>query len=113
MTFLPSFLPLGATAQGELWHPEQSASILLCFLSLSFCGDHHVHHPTISNWVFLVHQSEADYLVSEQIVFLRREVVSITPNPQPGGPGYPSSSGSYPFTFPAWVPLPVATLPPA
>jgi hypothetical protein len=25
----PSFLPLGATAQGELWPPEQSASILL------------------------------------------------------------------------------------
>jgi hypothetical protein len=24
-----SFLPLGATAQGELWPPEQSASILL------------------------------------------------------------------------------------
>jgi hypothetical protein len=22
-TFLPSFLPLGATAQGELWPPEQ------------------------------------------------------------------------------------------
>jgi hypothetical protein len=26
---IPSFLPLGATAQGELWPPEQSASILL------------------------------------------------------------------------------------
>jgi hypothetical protein len=24
------FLPLGATAQGELWPPEQSASILRC-----------------------------------------------------------------------------------
>jgi hypothetical protein len=39
-------------------------------------------------------------------------VVSLRPNPQPGGPGYPSSSGSYPFTCPAWLPLPVATLPP-
>jgi hypothetical protein len=28
-SFLPSFLPLGATAQGELWPPEQSASISL------------------------------------------------------------------------------------
>jgi hypothetical protein len=28
-TRIPSFLPLGATAQGELWHPEQSASIFL------------------------------------------------------------------------------------
>jgi hypothetical protein len=25
----PSFIPLGATAQGELWPPEQSASIFL------------------------------------------------------------------------------------
>jgi hypothetical protein len=28
-SFLPSFLPFGATAQGELWPPEQSASFLL------------------------------------------------------------------------------------
>jgi hypothetical protein len=40
----PSFLPLGATAQGELWPPEQSASILL--------------------------YSEAHYLVSEQFSFM-------------------------------------------
>jgi hypothetical protein len=39
-----SFLPLGATAQGELWLPEQSASILL--------------------------YSEADCLVSEQFFFV-------------------------------------------
>jgi hypothetical protein len=38
---------------------------------------------------------------------------SFTSNPQPGGPGYPSSSGSYPLTCPAWVTLPVARLPPA
>jgi hypothetical protein len=25
------------------------------------------------------------------------------PNPQPGGPGYSSSSGSYPLICPAWV----------
>jgi hypothetical protein len=41
------------------------------------------------------------------------KVVSLTPNPQPGGPGYHSSSRSYPLTCPAWVLLPVATLPPA
>jgi hypothetical protein len=52
-----SFLPFGATAEGEIWPPEQSASILLDFLSLSFYGDHHVH------------PSEADYLVSEQFSF--------------------------------------------
>jgi hypothetical protein len=27
---LPSFLPLGATVQGELWPPEKSDSILFC-----------------------------------------------------------------------------------
>jgi hypothetical protein len=52
-SFLPSFLRLDATAQGELWPPEQSASVLLSsssflpFPSLSFYGDHHVH-PLIS-----------------------------------------------------------------
>jgi hypothetical protein len=29
MENIPSFLPLGTTAQGELWLPEQSASSLL------------------------------------------------------------------------------------
>jgi hypothetical protein len=44
LTGCPFFLPLGATAQGELWPPEQSASILLYsssflpILSLSFYG---------------------------------------------------------------------------
>jgi hypothetical protein len=47
------------------------------------------------------------------VYFLRCEVVSLTPNPQPGGPGYPSLSGSYPLTCPAWVALPVAMLPSA
>jgi hypothetical protein len=47
------------------------------------------------------------------IELLLYAVVSVTPNPQPGGPGYPSSSGSYHLTCPAWVPLTVATLPPA
>jgi hypothetical protein len=58
------------------------------------------------------HPSEADYVVSEQLI-LRCEIVSPTLNPQPGGPGYPSSSGSYLLTCPTWVSLPVATLPPA
>jgi hypothetical protein len=41
--------------------------------------------------------------------YLRCEVDSLTPNPQPGGTGYPSLSGSYPFTCPVWVALPVAS----
>jgi hypothetical protein len=46
-------------------------------------------------------------------LFLWCEVLSLTPNPQPGGPGYPSSSSSYLLTCSAWVTLPVATLLPA
>jgi hypothetical protein len=52
------------------------------------------------------HPSEADYLVSEQFSFY--DVRLSQPNPQPGGPGYP-----YPLICPAWVTLPVVTLPPA
>ena len=47
------------------------------------------------------------------IDFLRGAVASSTPNPQPGGPGYLSFSGCSPSTCPAWVALPVATVPPA
>jgi hypothetical protein len=59
------------------------------------------------------HPSEADNVVPEQFSFYGVRLYSLTPNPQLGGPGYPSSSGSYPLTCPAWVTLPVATLPPA
>ena len=41
-------------------------------------------------------------------LFLRCGVVSPTRNPQPGGPGYPFSSGSSPLTCLAWVALPAA-----
>jgi hypothetical protein len=40
--------------------------------------------------------------------FLQGEVVSLTPNPQPGGPGYPLLSGPLPATCPARATLPVA-----
>jgi hypothetical protein len=40
--------------------------------------------------------------------FLQGEVVNLTPNPQPGGPGYLLSSGPSPSTCPARVTLPVA-----
>jgi hypothetical protein len=65
-----SFLPLGATAQNELWPPEQSASILLYsssilpILSLSFSEDHHAHPPTIPNFSTRVFLSS---LSSEEI----------------------------------------------
>jgi hypothetical protein len=55
-SFLSSFLPLGARAQGELWPPEKSASILF-------------YNP-----------SEADYLVSERFSFYG---VRLTSRPTP------------------------------
>jgi hypothetical protein len=55
MKFLPSFLPLGATAQGELWPPKQSASILF--------------------------YSEADCLVSEQFSFYGVRLLASRPTP--------------------------------
>jgi hypothetical protein len=42
------------------------------------------------------------------ISFLMCGVVSPTPNPQPGGPGYHFLSGSSPLTCLAWEALPVA-----
>jgi hypothetical protein len=58
--------------------------------------------------------SQACHEVSKQYdTFLRGEVVSPTPNPQPGGPGYFFFSGSSLLTCLALETLPVATLPPA
>jgi hypothetical protein len=84
MLQLPSFLLLGPTAQGEFGLLNN----LPPFFSI----------PRLTVW----------FLNSS---LLWCEVVSLTPNPQPGGPGYPSSSGSYPLTCPAWVTLPHAQPP--
>jgi hypothetical protein len=46
--------------------------------------------------------------LSKTISFLLCGVVSPTPNPKPGGPGYPFLSGSSPLTCLAWEALPVA-----
>jgi hypothetical protein len=51
------------------------------------------------------HHSEADYQVPEQFSFYGVRFLISSPNPQPGGPGYPSSSGSYPLTCPAYMPF--------
>jgi len=51
--------------------------------------------------------------VSQQIQVLRGEIFSLTPNPQPGGPGYPFLSGSSPLTCLARDAIPVASLPQA
>jgi hypothetical protein len=47
-------------------------------------------------------------LRSRNNIFLWGGVVSLTPNPQPGGPGYPFLSGPSPLTCLAWEALPVA-----
>jgi hypothetical protein len=53
-----SFLPLGAAAQGELWPPEHSASILLYSLSTG---------SSYLPWIYFI--LEVDYLVSQQFNF--------------------------------------------
>jgi hypothetical protein len=58
-----AFLSLGATAQGELWPPEQSASILL--------------------------YSEADCLVSEQFSFYGVTLLASRPTPNLEDQGIP------------------------
>ncbi|KAG8254723.1 Meiotic recombination protein dmc1 [Homalodisca vitripennis] len=59
--------------------------------------------------VFITNQMTADPGAT-----LTFQVASLTSNPQPGGPGYPFSSGSYlTKTCPARETLPVAKLPPA
>jgi hypothetical protein len=65
---------------------------------------HHHHHHRLynpgwalaSSWGFIT------------VFFSRGGVVSLTPNPQPGGPGYPFLSGSSPLICLAWEALPVA-----
>jgi hypothetical protein len=79
-------LPLGATAQDELWPPEQSASILLYsssflpILSLYFFADVDFH---------TIHQSEADYLVSEQFSFYGVRLLASHPTPNLEDHGIP------------------------
>jgi hypothetical protein len=72
---------------------------LMNMSSLAASSHHQLYSPgwaLASSWGFII------------IFFLRGEVVSLTPNPQPGGPGYPFLSGSSPLTCLAWEALPVA-----
>jgi hypothetical protein len=108
ITFLPSTRRYSSGWALAFW-------IVSLHFSLFFiCSDDEASNGTMKKWKEcgwkrswptdfpFIPSSEADYLV-----------VSLMPNPQPGGPGYPSSSGSHPLTCPAWVTIPVATLPPA
>ena len=135
-------ITLGATALGEPWPPQQSASISPYLASSpstalsSLPSGLLPHRPSISNEVFLFFfpginivltfqvaiakpdfqtpfinvcfSSFRGWLLGFETLFLRCGVVSPTPTPQPGGPGYPFSSGSSPLTCLAWEALPVA-----
>jgi hypothetical protein len=98
--------------------------IVISFLSFRLCGciirekeywtwtarktdeyhhHHHHHHRLYSpGWAL----ASSWGLVT--IFFLRGGVVSLTPNPQPGGPGYAFLPGSSPLTCLAWETLSVA-----
>ena len=112
------FLPLAATALGEPWPPQQSDSISLCLSSSpstalsSLISDLLPRHyearfpNSFHRHLFLI--------LPRLIVKFRNKllllcgVFSPTPNPQPGGPGYPFSSGSSPLTCLAREALQVA-----
>jgi hypothetical protein len=74
-----SFLPLGAIAQGELWSPEQSASILLYSSSTgpSYLPCH----------IYFI--LEADYLVSQQFNFYGVRLLASRPTPNLGDQSIP------------------------
>jgi hypothetical protein len=122
-----SFIPLGATALGEPWRPQQPVSIALCLSSslstalssllsslLQHCPNIPSCHYQIRIPSFFRHLFHFFLIIPRLIfgfrnkLFLRCGVVSPTPNPQYGGPGYPFSSGSSPLTCLAWEALPVA-----
>jgi hypothetical protein len=66
-----SFLPLGATAQGELWPPEQSASILLYSSSTG--------SSYLSCRIYFI--LEADDLVSQQFNLYGVGLLALRPTP--------------------------------
>ena len=67
---------------------------------------HHHHHHRLYSLGWALALASAWGFVT--IFFLQCEVVSLTPNPQPGGPGYPFLSGSSSLTCLAWEARPVA-----
>jgi hypothetical protein len=75
------------------------SSLLQCQIWLPSFFRHHLFH------LFLI----LPRLIAgfRNKLFLRCGVVNPTPNLQPGGPGYPFSSGSSPLTCLAWEALPV------
>jgi hypothetical protein len=85
---------IGTTARRGLWPVEQDPSI---FSYLS---------PTLS--IIIKSIQLFPFFDFRNNKFLLCGVVSPTPNPKPGGPGYPFLSESPPLTCLAWEALPVA-----
>jgi hypothetical protein len=83
---IPSFLPLCATAQGELLPPEQSASILLYSSS------------TASSYLpyRIYFTLEADYLVPQQFNFYGVRLLASRPIPNLEDQGIPLCLASTP-----------------
>ena len=94
---IPSSHPLGTTALGEPWPPQQPFSIAFCLSSSP---------STALSSLLILPRLIVGF---RNKLFLRCGVVSPVPNSQPGGPGYPFSSGSSPLTCLAWEALPVAS----
>jgi hypothetical protein len=79
----------------------------------SKCFEHYTSMFIIRRIIIIIIGSTAlggpwPLLEDSQQYFLWDGVVSLTPNPQPGGPGYPYLSGSSSLTCLAWETLPVA-----
>jgi len=79
------------------WHPAAVAIERLVVIH------HHYHRLYSPGWALA-----SSWGFVTIFLFLRGEVVSLTPNTQPGGSGYPFLSGSSPLTCLAWEALPVA-----
>src|SRR5215469_3617434 len=74
---LPSVLQCASSTQTGIFHISTCKSLfMVCYICC--------FHPVSNFRKFF-----------QQTYFLLSEVISLTPNPQPGGPGYPSMSGSF------------------
>jgi hypothetical protein len=111
--FIHSFIQSSSVAlrsvQGPgLPHNSPPLFSILCYIPPSLTMSYlEIHIVLVERSGYIVWASQLDKK------FLRCRVISLTPKPQPGGPGYPFLSGSSPLTCPAWETLPVATLPPS
>jgi hypothetical protein len=91
----------------------RSGSAVCHFYTETACSTFPLVNPWSWPVVFAVSVWFPNLEVSQQIYVLRCETVSLTPNPQPGGPGYPFLSGSSPLICLVHDAIPVASLPPA